>query len=56
MNATARASVATLSFGLTPVFLSNDLDRDGPSPAVIPAMLRDDIWEVYDALDRSRSR
>jgi signal transduction histidine kinase len=29
---------------------------DGLSPTLVPAMLRDDIWEVYDTLDRSRSR
>jgi signal transduction histidine kinase len=29
---------------------------DGLSPALVPAMLREDIWEVYDTLDRSRSR
>jgi two-component system, OmpR family, sensor kinase len=28
---------------------------DGLSSAVIPAVLRDDIWEVFDALDRSSS-
>jgi two-component system OmpR family sensor kinase len=28
---------------------------DGLSSAVIPAVLRDDVWEVFDALDRSSS-
>jgi len=28
---------------------------DGLSSAVVPAVLRDDVWEVYDALDRSSS-
>jgi two-component system OmpR family sensor kinase len=26
---------------------------DGLSSAVVPAVLRKDVWEVYDALDRS---
>jgi len=29
---------------------------DGVSAAVLPAITREDVWEVYDALDRTRSR
>jgi len=29
---------------------------DGLSSSVLPAVLRDDIWEAFDALDRSRER
>jgi signal transduction histidine kinase len=29
---------------------------DGVSAAVLPAIIREDVWEVYDALDRARSR
>jgi signal transduction histidine kinase len=29
---------------------------DGLSAAVLPAIIRRDVWEVYDALDRARSR
>ena len=28
---------------------------DGLSSAVVPAVLREDVWEVFDALDRSSS-
>ena len=28
---------------------------DGLSSSVLPALLRDDVWEVFDALDRSRT-
>ena len=28
---------------------------DGPSSSVLPVLLREDIWEVFDALDRSRT-
>ena len=29
---------------------------DGLSAAILPAIVRDDLWEVFDALDRGRSR
>ncbi len=35
-------------YGLAETYL------DGLSSAVIPAVMREDVWEVYDALDRSR--
>jgi signal transduction histidine kinase len=28
---------------------------DGLSSSILPALLRDDVWEVFDALDRSRT-
>lgn len=34
----------------------SDAYLDGVSSAVIPHVLRDDIWEVYDALDRAAQR
>src|SRR5262249_31597134 len=29
---------------------------DGLSAAILPAIIRKDVWEVFDVLDRSRSR
>ena len=29
---------------------------DGLSAAILPAIIRGDVWEVFDALDRGRSR
>ena len=29
---------------------------DGVSATVLPAIIREDVWEVYDALDRARRR
>ena len=34
----------------------SDAYLDGLSSAVLPHVLREDVWEVYDALDRARQR
>ena len=34
----------------------SDAYLDGLSSAILPHVVRDDVWEVYDALDRARQR